>query len=202
VPNSQRELQSPEGIVEIATELFYRQGYDATSMQDIATAANINKSSLYHHIRGKAELLEAICSRAFATLNESLEQAEDSDTKPGQRVLLAYTGAVRTALADPRGTSIIIRLQGKTEVARRVQGWRRDYEQRLSSIVQVAQKAGDVRSDIDALMLARLVLGMVDWVVEWFEPRGGSYSAADVEAAVVAVAGYGLAGEGGHLRAE
>jgi AcrR family transcriptional regulator len=202
VPKPRRELQSAEGILEVATELFYRQGYDATSMQDIAAAAKINKSSLYHHIWGKEELLEAICGRAFAPLNASLEQAVTRDAGPGQRVLLAFAGAVRTALADPRGTSIIVRLQGKSEVAERVKGWRRDYEQRFADLIALAQKSGDVRADIGALMLARLVLGLVDWVVEWYEPRGGSYSSSSVEAAVVAVAANGLAGEGGHLRAD
>lgn len=199
MPKPRRELQSAESILDVATELFYQQGYDATSMQDIATAAKINKSSLYHHIRGKEELLEAICSRAFGQLTASLEQVESSEAGPGERVLLAFAGAARTALADPRGTRIIIRLQGKTEVSRRVRGWRRDYEQRFAGLIEVAQKSGDVRADMGALMLARLVLGMVDWVVEWFEPRGGPYTAASVEAAVVAVATHGLAGEGGHL---
>jgi hypothetical protein len=78
-------------------------------------------------------------------------------------VLLAFAAAVRTALSDPWGTSIIIRLQGKTEVARKVRSWRRDYEQRFTRLVATAQQSGDVRSDIDAVMLTRLVLGMVNW---------------------------------------
>ncbi|MGH3256757.1 MAG: TetR/AcrR family transcriptional regulator [Streptosporangiaceae bacterium] len=201
MPKPRRELQSADRIVDIAAELFYRQGYDATSMQDIAVAAKINKSSLYHHIRSKEEILEAICSRAFAQLNASLDEAESSAGEPGERVLLAFAAAVRTALNDPRGTSIIIRLQGKTEVARQVRSWRRDYEQRFTRLVATAQQAGDVRSDIGAPMLARLVLGMVNWVVEWFEPRGRTFSASSVEAAVVAVAANGLAGAGGHLTA-
>jgi hypothetical protein len=51
-------------------------------------------------------------------------------------------------------------------------------------------------------MLTRLVLGMVNWVVEWFEPRGESFSASSVEAAVVAVAANGLAGPAGRLTAQ
>lgn len=202
MPTPRRELQSADRIIEIAAELFYRQGYDATSMQDIAAAAKINKSSLYHHIRGKEEILEAICRRTFGQLNASFDVAQGSTTEPGQRVLLAFAAAVRTALEDPRGTSIIIRLQGKTEVARQVQSWRRDYEHRFTRLIAAAQQAGDVRADIDAPMLARLVLGMVNWAVEWFEPRGRSHSAASVEAAIVAVAANGLAGAGGHLTAQ
>ena len=199
MPKPHRELQSADSIIEIAAGLFYRQGYDATSMQDIATAAKINKSSLYHHIRGKEEILEAICRRTFDRLNASFDEAQSAAAEPGPRVLLAFAAAVRTALDDPQGTSIIIRLQGKTEVARQVWSWRRDYERRFTQLVAAAQQAGDVRGDIDAPMLARLVLGMVNWVVEWFEPRGQSYSAASIEAAVVAVAANGLAGAGGHL---
>lgn len=199
MPKPRRELQSADSITEIAAELFYRQGYDATSMQDIAVAAKINKSSLYHHIRGKEEILEAICRRTFGQLNASFDEAQAAAAEPGQRVLLTFAAAVRTALDDPRGTSIIIRLQGKTEVARQVQSSRRDYEHRFTQLIAAAQQAGDVRADVDALMLARLVLGMVNWVVEWFEPRGRSYSAASVEAAVVAVAAHGLAGADGHL---
>jgi AcrR family transcriptional regulator len=202
VPKPRRELQSADSITEIAAELFYRQGYDATSMQDIAVAAKINKSSLYHHIRGKEEILEAICRRTFGQLNASFDEAQAAAAEPGQRVLLAFAAAVRTALDDPRGTSIIIRLQGKTEVARQVQSWRRDYEHRFIQLIAAAQQAGDVRADVDAPMLARLVLGMVNWIVEWFEPRGRSYSAASVEAAVVAVAAHGLAGADGHLPAQ
>lgn len=202
MPTPRRESQSADRIIEIAAELFYRQGYDATSMQDIAAAAKINKSSLYHHIRGKEEILEAICRRTFGQLNASFDAAQGSTTEPGQRVLLAFAAAVRTALEDPRGTSIIIRLQGKTEAARQVQSWRRDYEHRFTRLIAAAQQAGDVRGDIDAPMLARLVLGMVNWAVEWFEPRGRSHSAASVEAAIVAVAANGLAGAGGHLTAQ
>lgn len=200
MPSPRRELQSADSIVEVATELFYRQGYDGTSMQDIATAAKINKSSLYHHIRGKEEILQAICDRAFTQLTGSLDQAVSGEAGPGERVLLAFAGAARTALSDPRGTAIIVRLQGKSDVARRVLTWRRDYEQRFTDLIEAAQKSGEVRNDIDAAMLARLVLGLVNWVVEWFEPRGRSYSASAVEAAVVAVAAHGLAGESGHLR--
>ena len=201
MPKPRRELQSADSIIEIAAGLFYRQGYDGTSMQDIAAAVKIYKSSLYHHIRGKEEILEAICRRTFGQLNASFDEAQGRTAEPGQRVLLTFAAAVRTALADPQGTSIIIRLQGKTEVARQVQSWRRDYEHRFTQLIATAQQAGEVRDDVEAPMLARLVLGLVNWVVEWFEPRGRSYSAASVEAAVVAVAANGLAGAGGHLTA-
>jgi AcrR family transcriptional regulator len=194
-------VQSFDRIVEIAAELFQQQGYDATSMQDIAAAGGINKSSLYHHISGKEELLSAICSRTLEQLHASLERAESGGGTPGQIVRDSFAGAVSTALADPRGTSIIIRLQGKTSVAGEIGRWRREYEDRFTQLIRAAQESGEVRTDIDALLLARLVLGMVNTLVDWFQPDGGAYSAAAVQQALVAVAATGLAGDDGSLTA-
>lgn len=189
-----REVQSFDRIVAIAAELFQHQGYDATSMQDIAAAGGINKSSLYHHISGKEEILSAICTRTLEQLHASLDNAERGGGSPGRIVREAFAGAARTALADPRGTSIIIRLQGKTSVARDIGRWRREYEARFSQLIRAAQTSGEVRGDLDAQLLARLVLGMINALVEWFEPDGGAYTAAAVQEALVAVAATGLAG--------
>lgn len=189
-----REVQSFDRIVDIAAELFQRQGYDATSMQDIADAGGINKSSLYHHISSKEAVLSAICTRSLEQLHASLEGAERSGTTPGQIVREAFTGAARTALADPRGTSITIRLQGKTDVAQGIGRWRREYENRFAQLIRAAQDVGEVRRDVDALLLARLVLGMINALVDWFQPEGGAYSAEAVRQALVAVAETGLVG--------
>jgi AcrR family transcriptional regulator len=186
-------VQSFDRIVEIAADLFQQQGYDATSMQDIAAAGGINKSSLYHHISGKEELLSAICTRTLELLHASLDHAEATGGTPGGIVREAFAGAARTALADPRGTSIIVRLQGKTTVAREIGRWRREYEERFTQLVRAAQESGEVRGDVDALLLARLNLGMINGLVEWFQPEGGAYSAAVVQEALVAVAATGRA---------
>ena len=58
-----RDAHTFDSVLGIAARLFAEKGYDATSIQDIATAAGITKSSVYHHIRSKEELLETVCRR-------------------------------------------------------------------------------------------------------------------------------------------
>lgn len=191
-----RETHSFDSIVDVARDLFYRQGFSATSMQDIADAASIHKSSLYHHTSGKDALLEAICEGPLRQLTESLDRVEAESSSPGEQVSQAIAGATRTALQDPRSTSIIVRLEGKTPVIERVGSWRRDYEHRLIGLIERAQVSGEVRGDVDPPLLARLVLGMINWIVQWFDSGDGPYTAASVEHAVVAMVGSGLFTDG------
>jgi AcrR family transcriptional regulator len=190
--STRRPSQSFASILEVATELFYRHGYTATSMQEIADGVQIHKSSLYHHTRSKEELLEAICRRSLDRLNRSLEEAVAAPV-PGDRVTTAIRGAVRAALDDPQSTSIIVRLDGKGPVQDRVAEERRRYERRLTELVAAAQDAGEVHTDVEAALLTRLILGMINWIVQWFD-ADGPYSVQTIEEAVVALATRGLAG--------
>lgn len=49
-----------EQILEAALELFSKNGYDATSMSDIAKPLNISKAALYKHYSGKQQIFDAI----------------------------------------------------------------------------------------------------------------------------------------------
>jgi AcrR family transcriptional regulator len=55
-------------ILEAAIDLFSKKGYDAVSMQDIADAVGIRKSSIYSHFKGKDEILQSILSMFIAEL--------------------------------------------------------------------------------------------------------------------------------------
>ena len=52
-----------ERILDAATELFARKGFDGTRVQEIADAAGVNKAMLYYYFRNKDELLMAVIER-------------------------------------------------------------------------------------------------------------------------------------------
>jgi AcrR family transcriptional regulator len=53
-------------LVDVALDLFARQGYAGTSLDEIVAGARVTKGALYHHFRGKQDLFEA----AFATVEQ------------------------------------------------------------------------------------------------------------------------------------
>src|ERR1700752_630007 len=52
-------------ILRAAARLFQQQGYDATSMNDVAAALKLSKGGLYHHFQSKDEILFHIMSHAM-----------------------------------------------------------------------------------------------------------------------------------------
>ena len=53
-------------ILAVATELFIEQGYEATSLREIAERLDITKAALYYHFRSKDDILGALIEPMFA----------------------------------------------------------------------------------------------------------------------------------------
>ena len=68
-------------IMDVAEELFAAQGYDGTSLRQIAEGAGIKEPGLYNHFSGKPGLYEAVLHRGLnpmaLVLTQHLEQASD-----------------------------------------------------------------------------------------------------------------------------
>src|ERR1700694_5036959 len=62
-------------ILRAAARLFQQQGYDATSMNDVAAALKLSKGGLYHHFQSKDEILFHIMSHAMDTTEERVINA-------------------------------------------------------------------------------------------------------------------------------
>ncbi|MEZ5700224.1 MAG: TetR/AcrR family transcriptional regulator [Nitrosomonas sp.] len=69
----------PEETLEIAMNLFWADGYDATSLDDILNAANISKSSFYHMFGNKHQLFERCltryCDQQIAQIEKGVQQS-------------------------------------------------------------------------------------------------------------------------------
>jgi AcrR family transcriptional regulator len=65
-----------ERILDIALELFVTQGYDKTSLRDIAERLGTTKAALYYHFERKQDILLELHLRLHALGRETLEQLE------------------------------------------------------------------------------------------------------------------------------
>ncbi len=71
---NKREKQKEEtvaDILRISEELFHEQGYEKTTIQDIADHCGLSKGALYHHFRSKEEVLERICCNQYIYMRET-----------------------------------------------------------------------------------------------------------------------------------
>ncbi len=81
-----------ERILDVALELFTKQGYDKTSLRDIAERLGITKAALYYHFERKQDILLELHLRLHALGREGLEQLELLED--GQQRADAWPGIV------------------------------------------------------------------------------------------------------------
>ncbi|MCW2525876.1 MAG: TetR family transcriptional regulator [Pseudonocardiales bacterium] len=83
-PRSARNTR--EHILRVALEQFAEQGYDGTSLQQIADRLGVTKAALYYHFKSKDDLLLAVLDPYFAGIDDllKLKDAKPADGKPEQ----------------------------------------------------------------------------------------------------------------------
>lgn len=188
---SEREPYDREQIVAAAVRVFKERGYDGTSMLDIARALGIHKSSLYHHIDGKEQLLETAVRHALGLLSGVLDEPAANEGRAVDRLehVLRRTGEIIVAQLDE--VTVLLRVRGNTATERWAIRRRREVDSRVQAILVEAIAEGDLRSDIDPALATRLLFGMANSVTEWLQP-GGRLGSRAVGDAVVHICLDGL----------
>ncbi|HEY2831793.1 MAG TPA: TetR/AcrR family transcriptional regulator [Sporichthyaceae bacterium] len=188
-PAVARPRYDAESLLAVAAQVFTERGYDATGMEHLAKAAGITKSSFYHHVSGKEELLRRSLDRALDGLFGVLEAA---DTGPAvARLEQLLRAAVQVLAEEQPHVTLLLRVRGNTDVERAALARRREFDRRVADLVRQAAADGDLRSDIDPDLAARLLFGTVNSLIEWYIP-GGRLTPDNIGDAVVALTLDGL----------
>lgn len=184
-----------ESILSAAVDLFNRHGYEATSMGMLAEELGLTKSAIYHHVPSKVELLRLALDDALSALESAADDAEAAAAgpssgaaaaSPGGTVASLLRGTVKVLIAKQPEVRLLLRLRGNSEVETDAIARRRAVDQRTAALIRAAQESGELRDDLEARELARLMFGMINSIVEWHKP-GGRRSDDELAAAVVAV---------------
>jgi AcrR family transcriptional regulator len=168
-------------ILDAASELFAKRGYDGTGMADIAKAAGLSKPGIYHHFRDKDEIFSSISIATLESICLHVEQSIQGIEDPGER-LLAFMVAHADYFDRNRGryTATQFAFLRMTDEPRRTAAVRlRDrYEAGLRSIFVDGTNQGAFRA-IDPSLATRTVLSVLNSFARWHQQRG-PMSATDV----------------------
>jgi AcrR family transcriptional regulator len=191
VARDRREQYSLEELLEVVASEFLERGYDATSMEHLSQATGRTKSSIYHHVSGKEELLRLAVSRALDALFAVLEEEGAASGPAVGRLEHVVRGSARVLAAELPYVTLLLRVRGNTETERWALERRRELDRRLATLVRAAVDEGDLRPDLDPRLVTRLLFGMVNSLVDWLRP-GVAADRQQVEDALVALAFDGL----------
>ncbi|MFF7385618.1 TetR family transcriptional regulator [Streptomyces griseoluteus] len=192
---AKRDTYTPETLLSVAVGVFNERGYDGTSMEHLSRAAGISKSSIYHHVSGKEELLRRAVSRALDRLFAILEEEHARVGRPVERLEHVVRRMVEVLMAELPYVTLLLRVRGNTEAERWALERRRDFDHRVAELLRAAAEDGDVRGDVEVRLATRLVFGMINSIVEWYRPEIRGASGREVADAVVRLVFAGLRGE-------
>lgn len=160
-----RKASTRDRLITTAAELFHRQGFAATGVNEIIRGAGATSGSFYHFFDTKEELLMAVVDHLGATIGERIFDVPTGDSAVAS--VLAVLAAAREYLeasgpgfGSPVGTlaaelaACHPRVRGR--IAELYEGW-------TSRLEAVLEDAGDrLPGDLDRRGLARAVIGALE----------------------------------------
>lgn len=156
-------------VVYEAAKAFARQGYDTTTMQELAAAMGLATGALYHYFSAKEQLLMAICDQLMDPL---LEQATALLQEPAsaEEQLRAVVRLWVAHVVEHRDHMLVFQqerhLIESGERWRKVRASRKAFERLIAGVLECAQLRTDPRPALLSL------LGMVNHTAQWYRPRG------------------------------
>jgi len=158
-------------LVRQAARAFARQGYDRTTMQDLAAATGLATGALYHYFSAKEQLLQAICDQLMEPLLERARElpADAATANPHDR-LRALVRLWVAHVVEHRDHMLVFQQERHVIESgdrwRGVRASRKAFERLVADALAAAQPRGDERLALLAL------LGMVNHTAQWYRPRG------------------------------
>jgi AcrR family transcriptional regulator len=174
-----------EELLAVACRVFAEKGFDGAALQDIADEFGVLKGSLFHYIQSKDDLLyeiiESVYTGAQAAVWSNAVQ-EGPAVERLRRVVTAYVEYISHHLDE-----VTVWLHDFKALPEQQRESIRRYEERdrrqLLELIKQAQREGGIRPDVDPGLASLALLGAMNWVHRWFQPRrlsareiGGSFA--------------------------
>ena len=171
---AQKSTASRDKVYAIAAEVFHRNGYDKTSMSDIAQAVGLTKAGLYHHVTSKERLLYTILDYGMDMTEAYVVEPLASVTDPMRRlkklielhlklILEGRKLAVTGLLHECQGLS----RQDEAKINRR----KKQYVRLVTQLIGDVTKKPNGRP-VNPKVAALALLGMLNWTYQWYKPSG------------------------------
>lgn len=186
-----RPRYDQERLLQVAVRVFTERGYDGASMDQLSQASGLSKSSLYHHIDSKEHLLRMALERALDPLLAVLDEPEATTGRAIGRLEYVITREVEVLAERLPYVTLLLRVRGNTETERWALEQRREFDRKVTDLVDQAAGEGDLRADIDGATTTRLVFGLVNSLVEWYRPEG-ELRPDDLAAQITSLVFHGL----------
>ncbi|TAL76187.1 MAG: TetR/AcrR family transcriptional regulator [Burkholderiaceae bacterium] len=168
-----KSVRRREEIIQCATELFDKQGFFNTSLDDVAQAVGLKREALYYYFKNRTELLLAIIEPQAIDLIAGLESIVNSDLPAEEKLRRAMENHLERFDRHCLEMTITLRdgIMGTSDPvkASMTRVWK-TYEKLWTSLIEKGQAFGQFDNTGDPKMVAFGILGMCNWLARWYKP--------------------------------
>lgn len=161
-----------EAVLRVAVHLFLEQGYDRTSLNEVAERLNITKPALYNYFRNKEEILAECYALGQDMAMESLVRIR-AESGTGLERLKTLIHAYCQVMTRDFG-QCLVRVDDRVLTPERrlsVRAGKREIDLGFRDFVQLGIDDGSI-SPCDVRITTFAIAGAINWIGHWYRPDG------------------------------
>lgn len=158
-------------IRDAARRVFARRGIAGTGLVQVAEAAGMGRSSLYHYYPGKDALVRDLARDLLAEEERLFAEVAAAEGRPLDRIAGLAAGLVGLFREWAAVGRVLLELRSSD--TRRFRGFFRRIRANLARVVAEGQRRGEIASDLDPELAAATVIGAIDGLLlqHYVDPR-------------------------------
>jgi AcrR family transcriptional regulator len=169
---SAERVRKREAVLLAAVRAFNARGFHAASLDDVATAIQISKPTIYHYLGNKEQVLLECVARGLAQLQCAADEALQQEGNGLDRLRGFLARYVKINMGD--FGRCVIRTGDEMlspEGARRFRALKREIDLKLRRLIEAGISDGSI-APVDAKIAAFTLAGALNWPGRWFDPSG------------------------------
>jgi AcrR family transcriptional regulator len=164
-------------ILDAAAAVLREHDYAGTRLSDVAEVAGLRPGSLYYYFDSREDLLATLLGEAWAQANRLVREAvEDlpANSSHIDRLSAVIRAHLLSTLSNQSYTCGVLRIveQLPERVRHPSLADQRSFTAYWCELLTQARDAGEIRADIDVPSVADVLIGTINWAVEWYRPDG------------------------------
>ncbi len=174
-----KSARTRQRILDATAQVLSLKGYAGTRLTDIAEQAQVQPAAIYYYFPSREDVIEEVMWVGIAGMRAHVKEVLDAlapNTAPLDRIGAAVEAHLRHELEISDYTKAAIRnsaqLPDKIRARQLAEADR--YGDLWRTLITDAKTTGALRPDLDPRAARMLVLGALNWAVEWWNPRRGA----------------------------